>query len=84
MIKTASDASLSDYVPKKALEKANNGKVTLDTKINEVKEWLQKKSAPKRGVRNFLQHPKETTECAETMIKTLKKHIDEAKSDKAA
>ena len=72
---------MGEYVPKKALEKANNGKDSLESKIAEVKAWIDKKIAPKKGVKYFLQHPKETTESAESMMKVLKKHIDEAKAD---
>ena len=76
-----SDASLSDYVPKVALDKARINLQNLQENIANAKKWLADKSGPTKTVKYFIQNPKLATDGADASTKVLKKHIDEAKKD---
>ena len=82
-IKTASDDSLSEYVPKKGLEKANASKLSLQNHIQEVKTWVAAKAAPKRSCKAFLGAIKEQSDGWDVIINKLKDQISEAKADAA-
>ena len=83
-IKTASDDSLSEYVPKKGLEKANVSKQSLLEAVQEVKTWVTAKAAPKRACKTFLGSVKEQSDGWDVIMNKLKDQISEAKADNSS
>ena len=83
-IKTASDESLCEYVPKKGLEKANTQKNALQARVEEVKKWVAAKAVPKRACKAFLGSVKESSDGWDACMKKLKEQISEARADTPA